>query len=231
MARLIIEDRRDRDRTSTEKATESGGETGGSRLIADGGVDVEQLREEAEDAIEDALQGGDKEAADIEITDADIEAAHDVVLENSIETTDFVRFRSLLLEEGFDANEIPEVWAILKNEGKIPKGTRQVPSGEPAQEEDDDDEPDHEHAGPDIDSVGDLEAQFEGAEGAYLLKTSNCPTCMQAEEALDPWIEEGVLTPLNFPESPKAEEIVDALGIREVPTLVAEVADGQYREL
>lgn len=195
------------------------------------GIDLKAVREDARAAVNEALGGEDHVAEDPDIEEADVEHARGLVLGKGLETTDFIRFRSFLLEDGYEPDEIEQLWAILRNEDAIPKGSRE--SFDSTAEAGEDDGPAHEHGGDGgrVDDAAALEAAAEGAEAVYLLKTASCPTCIQAERALDAWVEDGLVTPLNFPEAALAEDIVDELDIREVPTLVAEAEDGQFRRL
>lgn len=198
---------------------------------AAGGLDLDAVREEAAAAIAAELGGEEKESADVDIQAADVDHARDLVLEKGLETTDFVRFRSFMLQDDYEPDEIEQLWAILRDEDAIPKGSRETFETSDSADEDDGDTPEHDHGEGRIEETPGLEAAAEGAEAVYLLKTANCPTCIQAQRALEGWIDDGLVTPLDFPDEPLAEAIVDELGIREVPTLVAEVDGGQYRAL
>lgn len=74
-------------------------------------------------------------------------------------------------------------------------------------------------------TVEQIEDAFVMADQAYLVVTTGCPSCKQAEEELSDWIDEGLLEVINIQEDDIAADIVIETGLDQAPAIVIEEDD------
>lgn len=114
------------------------------------------------------------------------------------------------------------IWNLLKEAGDAPTGGDDD-SADDSGVDDDRRLP----AGPDPETVEQLEEEFRAADNVFLVTTPGCPSCAQAKEALSDWIDEGVIRVENVQESDKAADIVLETNLDALPALVIE-HDGRF---
>lgn len=204
---------------------------------ADAGITQEELDEierEIETAVETELSemadepqpesGGEQMATEIAETPSPgadepesdaMQIGREIAERENIGKTDFVTFRTSMLDEDIDTDTISEVWSDLRDEGVI---------GEPPDDAGDDGEDDAEPVTEAPDDTDD-----EGVDAVYLVTTEGCPGCQMAKDHMEEHIEDGPVEVIDIQKSDKAADIAVELGITTAPQMVVEDDGNFYR--
>lgn len=114
------------------------------------------------------------------------------------------------------------IWTTLKERGDAPTDGEDT-AGEPSEDSPQAASP----ALPIPSTVEDMEEQFLAADAVYMVVTTGCPSCEQAKEALQDWIDDGTIEVTDVQTSDKAADIVMETGLDALPALVIE-SDGEF---
>lgn len=134
----------------------------------------------------------------------------------------YEKFFSDCRSAGKSTSKCGALWSTLKDRGEAPTGGSSGGEGGA--------DTDQEDAMPSVpvpETVDELEQQFLAADQAYLITTTGCPACEQAQEALSEWISDGTIEVLNVQESDKAADVVIETGLSALPALAIE-EDGEF---
>lgn len=170
-----------------------------------------------QNVIEEAEKAINRRIERSRVDDADLDLARD-----EWALSDYNSFISDCTTTNRDMARCAAIWGLLKDAGDAPTG------GDDGDDADGGSDTDRRlPAGPDPETVDELEEELRAADNVYLVTTTGCPSCQQAKEALSDWIDNGIVTVADVQTDDTAAEIVMETNLDALPALVIE-HDGRF---